>query len=107
MSDPASSSSIVVCLSLQVLAFRLIVAANWILGQWKAVAYAMEDVGPMVMVMVMWATLMVMVMVVVMWDTLSSINLIMMVLFDCVTCHTYCLFVSIKCEPNRLDPHNR
>ena len=63
MSDPASSSSIVVCLSLQVLAFRLIVAANWILGQWKAVAYAIGDVNPMVMVM--WATLMVMVMVVV------------------------------------------
>ena len=33
MSDLASSSSIVVCLSLQVLAFRFIVAANWILGQ--------------------------------------------------------------------------
>ena len=43
MSDLASSSSIVVCLSLQVLAFRLIVAANWILGQ----SYKIGETGPL------------------------------------------------------------
>ena len=42
------------CLNFLELGFRLIVAANWIMGPWKGLAYEMVEAGLMVMgIMVM------------------------------------------------------